>query len=94
MPQKPEDLSRIIREMARRIAKEKDLFLSKEAEDRIGRIPPSHASRDVIEVDLGKLEEMIHDIVSLAGSIGGGKINLGEMEQALKEVKCHYLWFC
>jgi hypothetical protein len=94
MPQKPEDLSRIIREMARRIAKGKSAFLSEEAEERVGRIPASHAKLDVIEVDLAKLEEMIEDIIALAISIGGSEISLDDMEQALRKVKCHYLWFC
>jgi hypothetical protein len=99
MPQTPEDLSRTIKEIARRIAKDKGLFLDRNTLARISRIPPEYSSLRTIDVDLGKLEEMIRDIVELTvkyarTSEGVAFVDESAMETALIEVKCHYLWFC
>lgn len=94
MPQKPEDLSRIIRTMALAHAKLELKTLAHDAEDRIARIPPEYASRPVISVDLKELDFMVGRVVKLAASFVSKEIDLDAMERSLKQVKCHYLWFC
>jgi hypothetical protein len=94
MPQTPEDLSKIIREMAQRYAKNESKRLSVTAEDRIAVIPPPYQSRPVITVDLTQLDLMVGRIILLASSFSGSEIGLDAMERSLRQVKCHYLWFC
>jgi signal transduction histidine kinase len=95
MPQKPDDLSRIIREMAKRATDYKGLSLDVKALERIGRIPIEYRERQTIDVDLAKLEEMIRDIIELAAKYASDRIiEVRAMERALSEVRCHYLWFC
>jgi hypothetical protein len=94
MPQTPEDLSRIIYEMARKHAMNRGKKLSDDAGERIGEIPPEYRSRPTISVDLGKLDNMVGDIIDLAAPLSGEQIGKEQIETALKTVKCHYLWFC
>jgi hypothetical protein len=94
MPQTPEDLSRIIREMARRHARSELKSLQPEAEDRIALIPPGYRSRPLITVDLNQLDMMIAKVIYLAASFSIGEIRLEAMDRSLRQVKCHYLWFC
>ena len=94
MPQKPEDLSNIIRRMAREQAKKRGKDIDGKALDKIGQIPSPYNNQKEISVDLGRLEGMISDIIELANRYSGGSIDLGALEKALIEVKCHYLWFC
>jgi hypothetical protein len=94
MPQTPEDLSRIIRDMARRYAQSELKVLNRAAEDRIALIPPEYRSRPLITVDLAQLDLMIGKVVFLAASFSGSEIRVEAMERSLKQVKCHYLWFC
>jgi hypothetical protein len=94
MPQTPEDLSRIIIDMARRHAANYGRTLSRQAAERIGRIPPEYRSREQISVDLKQLDAMIEQVVKYAVSSPGDVIGLSEMENALRSVPCHYLWFC
>jgi hypothetical protein len=98
MPQRPRDLSRIIREMAERAAKDKRRDIDEAALKRISRIPLLYRFRATISVDLAKLEDMIRDIIWLAAQFTGpqklGVIDDNAMKKALVEVKCHYLWFC
>ena len=95
MPQTPEDLSRTIKEIAGKIAKNKGRGIKSDALDRIGRLPADYSILKTIDVNLERLEYMIDDIMEFAilnTSIGA--IDLNAMEKALIEVKCHYLWFC
>jgi hypothetical protein len=95
MPQKPEDLSRIIREMAKKTAYKLGHEIDLVALKRISLIPEPYASEEIISVDLAKLETMIADILSLAHEFTRGSfIGLEAIEKAMIEVKCHYLWFC
>jgi hypothetical protein len=95
MPQQPDDLSRIIREMAANHVKKKGYDIDEAALDRISTIPQPYASQKTIPVDLAQLDEMIQDIVELTTRITTTKtIDPSSMERALLEVKCHYIWFC
>jgi hypothetical protein len=94
MPQTPDDLSRIIMEMARRHAERIGKPLGVDAEVRIGTIPPEYRSRPQIAVEMGPLDSMIGEIIVLAGSFSKEQIGLSELEMALGRVTCHYLWFC
>jgi len=90
----PNELSEVIGVLAGYEAKAiPGASLTNEAELRIGRIPPNYALSEVVEIDLHPLRSMIRDVVKqaylLKASIDGPTI-----EQALKRVKCHYLWFC
>jgi hypothetical protein len=95
MPQQPDDLSRIIREMAEKHAKLKGLSIDQEALGRIGTIPPPYSTQKEISVELSKLDIMVRDIIELAAKFArDGMIDLRAIEKGLIEVKCHYLWFC
>ena len=94
MPQTPDDLSRIIREMAAKQAQNRGKKIDGKALDRIGEIPAPFSNQKTIVVDLGQLEGMISDIIELASKHAGDTIDLPALEKALIEVKCHYLWFC
>lgn len=94
MPQKPDDLSKIIREMALKHAKNIGKSLTYDAEMRIGEIPPAYKSEPQIAVDLQQLDFMIKDVIELAARFSKDHIGFDELEKALRGVKCHYLWFC
>jgi len=93
MPQTPEDLSKIIREMAQRHAKELGKVLTAKAEDRIATIPAPYSQQTTITVELKELDAQIWEIM-VAASLAKQQIDLPEMEEALRKVKCHYLWLC
>lgn len=94
MPQPPEDLSKLIRQMARDAAQKRGSSLSKEAEERIGRIPSDYAKMETIPVDQAKLRSTIDDVIELATEPRKKIVELDDMEKALGKVECHYLWFC
>jgi hypothetical protein len=94
MPQTPEDLSKIIREMAERQAKVRGRGIDNAALNRISLIPVEYSSRKTISVNLAELESMISDVIEVASNVSKGDIGQPEIEVALKKVSCHYLWFC
>lgn len=93
MPQRPDDLSRIIKEIAQRQASKRGAVFDDAALERIGVVPPPYGFQPTITVNLGDLEDMISDIVEIARRYDK-TITLPVIEKALREVKCHYLWFC
>lgn len=95
MPQRPEDLSKIIREMAERHAKQLGLAISSEALVTIGIIPADFAQQTTIDVDLDKLDMMIGEVIGKAKEGSDGiTITRRNLGTALRRVNCHYLWFC
>lgn len=93
MPQPPEDLSRIIKQMAIEAAKKLGKVLIPAAVERIGTLPPDYAKMTMIAVDQARLFSTIYDIIQLAAS-SKLTIELDDIENALKKAECHYLWFC
>ena len=94
MLQTPDDLSKIIREIAARQAKARGKDIFNEALNRISIIPNDYAVKPTISVDLVELESMLSDIIDVAAKNSQRTIGGDEIEAALKKVTCHYLWFC
>lgn len=95
MPQRPDDLARIIREIATKQAKNRGKSINADALTRISFIPAEYAKQEIIQVELDKLEEMISDVIEIAAKLSSApEITKPDIEQALDKVDCHYLWFC
>ena len=94
MPKSPEDLSDLIRELARDEAKSLGKSLSLDAEDRIATVPPPWDRQSQITVDVQSFHLMIRDVMVIAASEKRNEITLKDIQSALARVKCHYLWFC
>jgi hypothetical protein len=87
MEQTPEDLRSLIRRIAREEAKREGKVIRESALDGLARIPQGYAD---IEVDVNRLRKMLADVISIAPK----DIDADGIRQALKDVECHYLWFC
>ena len=93
MPQPHEDVSKLIKQMAREAANKMGKGLAAPAEERIGQIPPNYAAMKEIPIDQSLLYSTIKDVIELATS-SKREIELDDIDTALKKVECHYLWFC
>ncbi len=94
MPQTPEDLSKIIREIAVRHAKIRGRGIKNDALEQISRIPIEYAEQQTISVNLAELDRMVGDVIELAAQFTKDNIGQLEIDMALRKVTCHYLWFC
>jgi|GraSoi013_1_20cm_1032409.scaffolds.fasta_scaffold167214_1 hypothetical protein len=94
MPETPENLSKIIRDMVEKQAKERGKSVDNAALEMISRIPAEYATQRSINVDLAKLEPMISDIMMVASDFSRQSIGQDELKAALTKAPCHYLWFC
>jgi hypothetical protein len=67
--------------------------LSYKALTGISQIPSSYGGAQQIDVDLEQLRRMVADIIKAASS-AAREIDEPDIERALRQVTCHYLWFC
>jgi hypothetical protein len=90
----PNELSDVIRLVARDEAISSGIVrLTSEAELRISIIPPDYFRSEQIDVDINRLRSMILQVIKQAYLVNA-TIIAPVIEEALRRVKCHYLWFC
>jgi len=92
----PSGLSELIRTTARDQARLGGMRLTASGENRIGKVPFLYKFKLLTLVDAERLRSTLNEILLLAASHSttGSEIGYWEVDLALKEAGCHYLWFC
>jgi hypothetical protein len=62
------------------------------AEQKISAVPPRYPPADPIDVDMNRLKSTIQDLIKQAYLVNPN-IDTTAIDEALRRVKCHYLWF-
>ena len=89
----PDELSKIIGLLARdEAAAVGGLALGYQAEQKISAVPPDYSPCDRIEVDLNRLRWTIKDVIKQAYLLNSN-LDLPAIDEGLKRVNCHCLWF-
>jgi hypothetical protein len=89
----PDELSKIIGLLAKdEAAAVGGVALTYQAEQKISAVPPRYSPSDRIEVDLNRLRSTIREVIKQAYLLNSD-LDVAAINEGLKRVTSHYLWF-